>query len=145
MSKFPENHQKFAYLRSLNLPLGRYAITGSGPLGIRDVRAVGDIDLIVDDILWGKLAFYHPVDTSVAFNRINIGPYIEVLGEGSILAPRITSPTLSEMLAAAEIIAELPFITLPHLLHFKEQILNRPKDQPDIAALKRLLRPLATL
>ena len=56
MSKFPANDAKFAEVRALKLPLDQYAITSSGPLGIRGVRQIGDIDLVLSDGLWSELA-----------------------------------------------------------------------------------------
>ena len=38
-----QNAQKFEQFKKLNLPLGEYAITGSGPMGIRNLKAIGDI------------------------------------------------------------------------------------------------------
>jgi hypothetical protein len=53
---FPQNHQKFKALKKWNLPIGKYAITGSGPLGIRNLREINDIDIIVTSELWDSLA-----------------------------------------------------------------------------------------
>ena len=50
-----ENKQKFDLVKSLNLPIGHYAITSSGPLGIRGIRLINDIDLVVDNELWQTL------------------------------------------------------------------------------------------
>ena len=47
--------EKFDLLRSYQLPLGHYAITGSGPLGIRNLREIGDIDILATDALWKEL------------------------------------------------------------------------------------------
>ena len=34
-------------LKALKLPVGQYAIFGSGPLAIRNLKAASDIDIIV--------------------------------------------------------------------------------------------------
>ncbi len=49
------NVEKFDILRGQNLPVEQYAITGSGPMGIRDLKVIGDIDIIVTDELWKVL------------------------------------------------------------------------------------------
>ena len=50
------NESKFAVIKALHLPIDQYAITGSGALGIRNLRAIGDIDIIVTPELWNILA-----------------------------------------------------------------------------------------
>ena len=49
------NCLKFDAVRALGLPMGQFAITSSGPLGARGLRAIGDADVIVDDELWKQL------------------------------------------------------------------------------------------
>jgi hypothetical protein len=138
VSSFPDNDVKFTQLRALNLPLGHYAVACSGPLGIRDLRAIGDIDLIVDDQLWERLATHHPVTRDDGFDRIRIGPTIEIFGPDSFLASRTASPTVFEQIATSELIAGLPFVRLGHVLHFKKRILARPKDLADIRTIEKL-------
>lgn len=41
------NQQKFLLVKQLKLPIDQYAITGSGALGIRNLREIGDVDIIV--------------------------------------------------------------------------------------------------
>jgi hypothetical protein len=48
-------------VRDLDLPVGQYAITSSGPIGVREIREIGDIDLVVDDDLWNELASAYPI------------------------------------------------------------------------------------
>lgn len=43
------NKDLFENFRKLNLPLGKYAIFGSGPMAIRGLRKSADIDLVVAD------------------------------------------------------------------------------------------------
>lgn len=42
-----KNRQKFAALKKLGLSIDQYVITGSGALGIRNLKEIGDIDIIV--------------------------------------------------------------------------------------------------
>ncbi len=139
VSKYPENDAKFQLVRDLNLPLGRYAITSSGPLGVREIREIGDIDLIVDNDLWDELADAYPATEKHGVTVIRISPDIEVIGLGSSDEPgEAGQPSVAEQIAQADIIGGLPFVNLRHVLYFKRQM-NREKDQPDIAALERLL------
>lgn len=138
MSRFPENDAKFDMVRALKLPHGQYAITSSGPLGIRGIRLIGDIDMIVTEPLWQTLVQQYGTIIEDGITKIRIGGEIEVLGEGSFLAPRTQHPTVYEQIKEAEIIDRLPFVKLQYIRHFK-MILGRPKDLSDIAAIDRLL------
>lgn len=139
MSKYPANDFKFQLVRDLNLPAGQYAITSSGPLGVREIREIGDIDLVVDGDLWSKLASTYPIVQEQGVTKIRISPHIEVLGEDSFCDPRETGqPSAAEQIEQADIIDGLPFVSLGHVLYFKRQM-GREKDGRDIAALERLL------
>jgi hypothetical protein len=139
VSKYPANDTKFQLVRDLNLPAGQYAITASGPLGVREVREIGDIDLVVDDDLWNALASSYPIMQEQGVTKIRISHDIEILGEGSFYEPRETDePSVSEQIAQADIIDGLPFVNLRHVLYFKRKM-RRKKDERDIAVLERLL------
>lgn len=139
VSKYPANDAKFQLVRDLNLPLGKYAITSSGPLGVREIREIGDIDLVVDDDLWNELASAYPIIEEQGVTKIRISQDIEVLAEGSFYGSRGTAqPSVAEQIAQADIIDGLPFVSLRHVLYFKREM-KRPKDERDIAALERLL------
>ncbi len=42
-------------VKSLDLPEGEYLVFGSGPMGIREIRGVGDIDLLISFNLYQRL------------------------------------------------------------------------------------------
>jgi hypothetical protein len=138
VSIYPRNDEKFDAARALNLPLGRYAITSSGPLGIRDIREISDIDIIVDNELWQVLSARFGTVTEGEVTKIRPNEVIEVFSEASFLVPSPGAPTASEQIAAAELVDGLPFVCLEHILYFKELML-RDKDLADIVTLKRLL------
>ena len=139
VSKYPANDAKFQLVRDLDLPLGQYAITSSGPLGVREIREIGDIDLVVDDDLWNELASAYPIIEEQGVTKIRISQDIEVLSEGSFYEPRETDqPSVVEQIAQADIIDGLPFVGLRYVLYFKRKM-KRAKDERDIAALERLL------
>ena len=64
-----KNRQKFAAVTKLDLPIGQYAITGSGALGIRNLREIGDIDIIVTAELWNVLAAKYGVTDETGVKR----------------------------------------------------------------------------
>lgn len=45
----------FEKFKALNLPLGEYAIFGSGPMAIRELRESADIDLVVTEKFFEEL------------------------------------------------------------------------------------------
>ena len=50
-------------LKSLNLPKGKFAIFGSGPLSVRGLRENEDLDVLVTPDLWNELAEEYPITT----------------------------------------------------------------------------------
>ncbi len=108
-------------------------------MGVREIREISDIDLVVDDNLWNELASAYPIIQEQGITKIRISQDIEVLGEGSFCAPRETGePSVAEQIAQADIIEGLPFVSLHHVLYFKRKM-RRKKDERDIAVLEHLL------
>lgn len=137
-----KNLSKFSTVRSLNLPKGHYAISGSGALGIRNLRHINDIDLIVSQELWDSLVKKYDVIIEDGIKRIALpGGLIEAFADFSfpndVKGPLI--PSVTERLAKAEIIEGLPFESLEHVLFFK-QLMKREKDLIDIAMIDKLLK-----
>lgn len=131
------NKQKFNAIRALNLPLGHYAITGSGPLGIRNLRPINDIDLVFSEELWQKLSATYPV-VFKGGNQVMVVEEgkIEVYGSWTYRAS--PGPTIQEIIDEAEIIDGLPFMSIPHTIFCKRD-LGREKDFKDIALLEAWL------
>jgi hypothetical protein len=139
VSKYPANDAKFRLVRDLNLPQGQYAITSSGPMGVREIREIGDIDLVVDDDLWNELSSAYPITKEQGITKIRISRDIEAFAEGSFPETRETDqPSVAEQIAQADIIDGLPFVSLRHVLYFK-RTMGREKDVQDVAALERFL------
>ena len=106
---------------------------------MREIREIGDIDLIVDGELWNELAAVYPATQKDGVTVIRVSPDIEVIGIGLFGEPEEPGqPSVAEQIAQADIIDGLPFVSLRHVLYFKRQM-NREKDQRDIAVLERLL------
>lgn len=134
---FIENQQKFDAIRKLNLPLGHYAITGSGALGIRNLRAIGDIDIVVTAELWTTLAAKYGV---IEKNGVRLVQFpdgiVEAMSEGSfyLCEKDPLAPTIAERISQAEQIEGLPFETLAHVRYYKQKM-GRDKDLKDISLI----------
>jgi hypothetical protein len=126
-----DNKALFESVRALGLERGRYAITGSGPLGIRGIRVINDVDLVVDDELFEELAALHPS----AGGRVEVSSTIEAFRE-SAFPPEPGVPTVAEQIASAETIDGLSFVTLGTVLAIKRSK-GREKDRADIATIEK--------
>lgn len=136
-----KNQEKFDALREYDLPLGQYAIISSGPLGIRNLREIGDIDLIVSPELWKVLADRYGIVEKEGKCKIDFpGNDIEAFWEGSFKKlPSSKFPSIAERIAEAEIIDGLPFESLETTVLFK-RYMNREKDIRDIALIEAWLQ-----
>lgn len=133
-----KNQQKFATLKKLNLPLNHYAISGSGPLGIRNLREMGDVDIVVSPQLRDVLvAQYGLIDNGQVKKVVFPGLNVEAFWEDSFYTIKkdAQTPTVADMIAHAEIIDDLPFVSLQDVVYFKYKM-NRKKDLEDILLIK---------
>ncbi|MBI5345586.1 MAG: hypothetical protein HZB76_00350 [Chlamydiae bacterium] len=123
MNNFKENFLlKLKELDRLNLSKKDYAITGSGPLAIRNLREANDVDILVTKAYFNELSKkYPPYDAK----HIKIGN-IEIWGDFINLTPK-----MEMVIKHSEIIEGYPFVTLQDTLSWK-RFLNREKDQKDI-------------
>lgn len=141
-TNFAKNNKfKFTAIKALNLPIGQYAITGSGALGIRNLKAIGDIDIIVTPELWNILAKKYGVTDENNVKKIVFPDgIVEALGEQSFYAEKKdrNAPSINERIAGAEIIEGLPFESLKHVLYYKRKM-NREKDKQDIELIEALM------
>ena len=121
--------QKLKELEQLHLPKKDYAITGSGPLAIRNIREADDVDILVKKHIWKNLITrYPPYDEK----HIRIGN-IEIWGDFINLTER-----MNEVIESSEIIEGYPFVSLLDTLSWK-RFLNREKDKNDIALIAQYL------
>lgn len=133
-----ENRQKFAAIKKLGLPIDQYAITGSGALGIRNLRKIGDIDIIVTAELWNVLAAKYGVTEDLGIKKIVFPDgIVEALGECSFYTEikDTDAPSIAERIAYAEIIDGLPFESLNHVLYYKRKM-GREKDMRDVLIIE---------
>lgn len=135
------NKPKFDLVRQLNLPISHYAITSSGPLGIRGIRLINDIDIVVDDKLWAVLEDEYGKITEGVITKISLSKrQIEILGKGSFWNNyKPEDPSINQQIEQAELIEGLPFVKLEYVLYFKRQ-LGRDKDLEDVTLINRYLK-----
>lgn len=122
----------FAEVRKLNFLKNEFAIFGSSPLVIRNLRQSDDIDLIVKKDLWHKLAQKYKVE-GFKNNLIKIGK-IEIWNDWLYLKERV-----EELIDDSEIIDDLPFVKLKYVLEWKKKM-NREKDIEDIKLIEEFLK-----
>lgn len=136
-----KNRQKLSAIKQLNLPIGHYIIIGSGALGIRNLREIGDIDIIVTPELWDILAEkYGVTDKNSAKKVVFPGGIVEAFKDYSFYAEKKdkNAPTLVDYIAQAEMIDGLPFEPLEHILYYKRKM-RREKDLSDIFLIEKAL------
>jgi GrpB-like predicted nucleotidyltransferase (UPF0157 family) len=132
------NQKKFQDVKKLNLPLTQYAITGSGPLGIRNLKEIGDIDIIVTDKLWEDLVSKYGVVDQNGIKKVVIKKnQIEIFCENSFYTQpkEKNDPNIFERIENSEIIDGLPFESLNHVLFYKQKM-YREKDLEDIMIIE---------
>lgn len=135
------NQAKFSALREFNLPTDQYAIIGSGPLGIRNIKAIGDIDIIVTPKLRAILSKEYGVTEENGLKKIVLpGGVVEAFCEGSFTAPEaIDAPSIASRIKNAELIDGLPFDSLENVLYYKRKN-AREKDLQDIILIEQWMR-----
>lgn len=125
--------KKFLGIIKLKLPVGQYAITGSGPIGIRNIRDINDIDIIVSKKLWNKLTKDYDVIETNGVRKIELSSEIEAFSEESFQHKK--DLTITERIRQAEIIQGLAFESLEHCKYFKK-CMGREKDLKDIQMIE---------
>lgn len=122
-------------LDALGFVIGQYAITGSGPLAVRNLREASDLDIIVLPEVWSQYSKTYPVKNE-HFETIQIGN-ISLLGEGSYFSNPDIYP-VDKQIEEADIIDNHAYVNLPTIRLFKEK-LGREKDLKDIELIRSFL------
>jgi len=119
MEKF---RKQLAELRKLYLPVSKYAIFGSGPLAIRELRDSDDIDIVVKADLWNELLRKYPLAND---HMIKIGS-IEVYKQW---LPWFND--VNRLIDSADIIEGTRFVSLNNVITWKTAM-ARSKDIKDL-------------
>ena len=113
----------------LRLPKNQFAIFGSGPLSIRNLREANDIDLIVKGQLWNELSRKYSV----------MGERLIKIGETEIYKDwKPWFDDVNLLIDSADIIYGYRFVKLEYLLKWKKEM-NREKDKVDIKIIQDFL------
>ena len=128
-------HELFDRLRALNLRTGDYAIFGSGPLIVRNwIQATNDLDVICRGTAWSTVTELG----DVSYNG-DYGVELVSMLDGRMTFGRqwgIGDPDIDELIDTAEILDDLPFVQLEHVVRYK-QLRNSDKDRLHLEILKR--------
>jgi hypothetical protein len=118
----------------LDLDHRDFVIFGSGPLLAHGLRKrIGDLDVVARGPVWQRVSEYG----CPGIGRLNGAP-MALFWDGRIQFSRgwISDDwDADDLIDRAEVIHGLPFAQLSDILAYK-QVLLRPKDLPDIAAVR---------
>ena len=124
----------FEEVRKLDLPIGQYAVVGSGVMSAYGIRQHKDVDLIITISLFEKLKDCGWELSKDKKNVIKHGNYEADInykyGE--------YQPDSSKLIETAQIINGIPFINLDEVVKFKKA-LDRDKDRDDIELISNYL------
>lgn len=132
------NDDLFQRVKEMKLPIGKYALFGSAPLGIRELKECSDIDLIVVEELWQRYKNEHGWEYKITENGVE---HIES-NDGDIEIWHDWRPwyqDITRFINNAEIIDGLPFVKIEYVLEWKRKF-GREKDLKDIEITEKFLR-----
>lgn len=124
----------FEDVKKLNLPIGQYAVVGSGVMSAHGIRQHHDVDLIVTYSLFETLknSGWQGVP-----NRKNVLKKDNYEVDADYKYGEY-QPDHDELIRNAEIIEGVPFIRLNELIRFKNA-LGRDKDKKDVELIEQYL------
>lgn len=122
-----ENFKKYMQeLKDLGLPEDQYAVSGSGPLAVRGIRDVHDLDIIVKPELWEYLCRQYNKENDRLIKIGNIDIYRE-------WKPYFRD--VDALISDADLIDEIRFIRFDDILKWKKAM-NKPKDREDVRLIE---------
>ncbi|PJC22723.1 hypothetical protein CO059_01865 [candidate division WWE3 bacterium CG_4_9_14_0_2_um_filter_48_10] len=122
-------------LKKLNLPKDKFAIFCSGPLGVRGIRPVNDLDIIVTRDLWRELAKEYPTEKlSLPTGQLRINfKGIEIFEKPAF------GFDAEKLIKEADVIDGFRFVRLKDTVAWKKKM-GREKDLEDIKLIGDYLR-----
>ena len=115
-------------LKKIKLPRNQYAIFGSGPLAIRNIRKSKDIDIIVKKKLWNKLIKKYKVRNG----KIKIGN-VEIFKDW------LGFKNVNKLIADVDIFKNIRFVKLKYVISWKKKR-NKEKDKRDIKLINKYIK-----
>lgn len=132
------NKELFAQVKKLNLPIGKYALFGSAPLGIRNLKDCHDVDIIVTEDLWNKYKNKSEWELKEMPNEFKD----VYLCNGDIELWKNWRPgnwDIESLIKNAEISSGLPFVKLEEMIRWKKMN-GREKDLKDVEVAENYIR-----
>lgn len=130
----PTRNELFDTLRSMELPMGEYAVFGSGPLLVRGlIDEASDLDVICRGAAWEKARRLGDL--------VDLEEGVEVVSArgGMITFGRSWAYgdfDMDDLIDSAETIDGLPFVRIEHVIAFKRAA-DRPKDRAHLRLIER--------
>ena len=125
----------FVRLRDLNLPIGEYAVYGSGPLIVRGiVEFTNDLDVVCRSEAWATVAALGEVHT-----YLDTGNELVSLADGTLSFGTtwvLGDIDIDEVIDTAEVIDGIAFARIEYVERFKLAA-DRAKDREHLEALAR--------
>jgi hypothetical protein len=132
----------FDQVQSLNLPLGKYAVIGSGVMSAYGIRTHRDIDLVVTQDLYKELK-----KRGWQTKQINSDFEVVISGIAEASPKMVTldkyQPNIESLIYNADIIDGVAFTKLGDVVDFKKA-LGREKDINDILLIEDFLKKYPT-
>lgn len=125
----------FTKVKNLELPVGKYAIFGSGPMVVRGLREGKDVDIIVTEDV------FEDYKTRPGWQVKKFDYDTDYLDNGGVELWDEWGPgdwDINKLIRKAEIVDGLPFVELEEVLKWKE-INGRQKDLEDVKLIKDYL------
>ena len=135
--------EAFGLLRRVGLPLGHFAVFGSGPLLVRGIiDEADDLDVIARGPAWRQA-----VATGTLVDLEEHGVTVASFFGGAITVGNrwaIGDVSVDALINSAEMLDGLPFVQLEHVRSYK-RIAARPKDLDHIDRLDKWMATGQTL
>ena len=127
----------FDQVNSLKLPMGQYAVIGSGVMAAHGIRDFKDIDLLVTPRLYEKMKSEGWQEREV---RSDLKKKKKGIFEASpdIMTVGNYRPDTKKLIDEADIINGTAFVRLEDVIDFK-RAMGRPKDIEDIDLIEKYL------
>jgi len=132
------NIELFKQVKELNLPIGKYALFGSAPLGIRNLKDCHDVDIIVTEELWNEYKNKSEWELKEMPNEFKD----VYLCNGDIELWKNWRPgiwSIESLIKNAELIDGLPFVKLEEVIKWKKMN-GREKDLKDVEVAENYIR-----
>ena len=133
-----KNTVLFQKVKELGLPIGKYALFGSAPMGIRGLKECKDIDIIVTEDLWNEYKNKGWKMTTMQNGKQKLSNNcIELWNSWKPF--EMKEWNVLELIKDSEIIDGLSFVKIKYVLEWKK-LSTREKDIKDVKIIEKFLK-----